>query len=448
MNTLKGGEVINSGGFGCIFLPEIICKNKNGKKNKTKKITKMMLNHHANDEYNQIMKIKDIVKKIPNYGDYFVIKNIDICKIKKLTDADLKHYTEKCTALQKYNITKKNIHKSFNKISIVNIPYAGISLDKFIENNFTIQKIKHLNNLLIQLLKNAIIPMNNLGVYHSDIKSSNILINESFKKVRFIDWGLTVIHPKKYFHEIPSKWKNRPFQFNVPFEIVLFTDDFVLKMNNLIKSDNGVNDETKLFNFVNDYIYFWLNERGKGHISYIHNILNMLGIINSNELDMNAISSSKTFTKTKQKYVAEFAKYKNTIDYITNYIVFILANFTEFDDNGSFTMLNYINKIFKNTIDVWGFIITYIPILEIMHENKSSLDDSHKIIFFSLQQILIKYCYTPQTKMLNVKNLSKELTQINTSLNEFSKNENISLDENVESHINTTTITETPESIL
>ena len=290
--------------------------------------------------------------------------------------------------------------------------------------------------------------MNNLGVYHSDIKSSNILINESFKKVRFIDWGLTVIHPKKYFHEIPSKWKNRPFQFNVPFEIVLFTDDFVLKMNNLIKSDNGVNDETKLFNFVNDYIYFWLNERGKGHISYIHNILNMLGIINSNELDMNAISSSKTFTKTKQKYVAEFAKYKNTIDYITNYIVFILANFTEFDDNGSFTMLNYINKIFKNTIDVWGFLITYIPILEIMYENKSSLDDIHKIIFFSLQQILIKYCYTPQTKMLNVKNLAKELTQINTSLNEFSKNENISLDENVESHINTTTITETPESIL
>ena len=83
-----------------------------------------------------------------------------------------------------------------------------------------------------------------------------------------------------------------------------------------------------------------------------------------------------------------------------------------------------------------------------MYENKSSLDDIHKIIFFSLQQILIKYCYTPQTKMLNIKNLAKELTQINTSLNKFSKNENISLDENVESHINTTTITETPASIL
>ena len=151
MNLPTGGKVINSGGFGCIFLPEIICKNKNkNKHNKTKKISKMMLNRHASDEYNQIMKIKQIVKKIPNYGDYFVIKNIDICKIKKLTNEDLEKYQEKCSALQKYNITKKNIRKSFDKISIVNIPYAGIALDKFIESKFTISRVMHLNKLLIQ----------------------------------------------------------------------------------------------------------------------------------------------------------------------------------------------------------------------------------------------------------------------------------------------------------
>jgi len=449
MENSTGGKVINSGGFGCVFLPEIICKNKNYKKNsKTKKISKMMLNRHASDEYNQIMKIKQIVKKIPNYGDYFVIKNIDICKIKKLTNEDLEKYQEKCSALQKYNVTKKNIRKSFDKISIVNIPYAGISLDKFIESKFTISRVMHLNKLLIELFNNAIIPMNNYGVFHSDIKASNILINESHKKIRFIDWGLTVIHPQKFFSEIPSKWKNRPFQFNVPFEIILFTDDFVSKMNDFIeKYNNNVNQNNgnDMFQFVNDYVYYWLNERGKGHLSYINSILIMLGIINKNDDNINADSETRTYTKNKEKYVTQFGKYKETIDYITNYIVFILAKFTEFNNDGSFEILNYINKIFKNYVDVWGFLITYIPIIEVLHENKSKLEDSHKLLFYTLQKILIKHLYTPKVEAIHLKTVSKDLKNMNSVLKKFSKNEFNPTD--INSHINSS-ITETPLTII
>jgi serine/threonine protein kinase len=453
MEFSTGGKVINSGGFGCIFLPEIICKNKNknkhnkNKHNKTKKISKMMLNRHASDEYNQIMKIKQLVKKIPNYGDYFVIKNIDICKIKKLTNEDLEKYQEKCSALQKYKITKKNIRKSLDKISIVNIPYAGIALDKFIESKFTISRVTHLNKLLIELLNKAVIPMNNYGVFHSDIKASNILINESHKKVRFIDWGLTVTHPQKFFTEIPSKWKNRPFQFNVPFEVILFTDDFVSKMNDFIeKYDNkSTNNGNKMFQFVNDYIYYWLNERGKGHLSYIHSILSMLDIIKEIGDANNNDSETKSYTKTKEKYVAQFGKYKETIDFITNYIVFILAKFTEFNNNGSFEMLNYINKIYKNYVDVWGLLITYIPIIEILYENKSKLEDSHKLLFYTLQKILIKHLYTPKVEIINLKTVSKDLKNMNTVLKKFSKNEyNPTY---IDSHINSS-ITETPITII
>jgi|UniRef100_A0A6C0ILB3 hypothetical protein len=454
MKSLSGGKVINSGGFGCIFLPEIICKNKKGSKkhNKTKKISKMMLNRHASDEYNEIMKIKQIIKKIPNYGDFFVIKNIEICKIKKLTNEDLEKYQEKCSALKKYNITKKNIRKSFDKISILNIPYAGISLDTFIESKFTISRVMHLNKLLIELLNKAIIPMNKYGVFHSDIKASNILINESHKKVRFIDWGLTVTHPKKFFSEIPSKWKNRPFQFNVPFEVILFTDDFVSKMNDFIdnfnnKSNNGNNGNNgnKMFKFVNDYIYYWLNERGKGHLSYINSILIMLDIVKENGDENNNDSESKSYTKNEEKYVAQFGKYKNTIDFITNYIVFILAKYTEFNNNGSFEILNYINKIYKNYVDVWGLLITYIPIIEILHENKSRLEDSHKLLFYTLQKILIKHLYTPKVKIINLKSVSKDLKNMNTALKKFSKYEYNPTD--INSHINSS-ITETPITII
>lgn len=446
MNNIIGGKVINSGGFGCIFLPEIICKNKGKKKhNKTKKISKMMLNRHASDEYNQIMKIKQIVKKIPNYGDYFVIKNIDICKIKKLSNEDLEKYQEKCSALQKYKITKKNIRKSFNKISIVNIPYAGISIDKFIESKFTISRVMHLNKLLIELLNKAVIPMNNYGVFHSDIKASNILINESHKKVRFIDWGLTVTHPHKFFSKIPSKWKNRPFQFNVPFEVVLFTDDFVSKMNAFIEKYENNNDGNVMFQFVNDYIYYWLNERGKGHLGYIHSILIMLGIVKDNDDTNQSDSETKSYTKNKEKYVTQFHKYKETVDYITNYIVFILAKFTEFNKDGSFEIVNYVNKIYKNYVDVWGLLISYIPIIEILHENKSNLEDCHKLLFHTLQKILIKHLYTPKVEPVNLKTISKDLKNMNSTLKKFSKNEYNPTD--VNSHINSS-ITETPITII
>lgn len=446
MNILTGGKIINSGGFGCIFLPEIICKNKTkNKHNKTKKISKMMLNRHASDEYNQIMKIKQIVKKIPNYADYFVIKDINICKIKKLSNEDLDKYQEKCSALQKYNITKKNIRKSFDKISIVNIPYAGVSLDKFIDGNFSISRVMHLNKLLVELLNKAIIPMNNYGVFHSDVKSSNILINESHKKVRFIDWGLTVIHPQKFFSEIPSKWRNRPFQFNVPFEVILFTDDFVAKMNKFIEKFDKSNNGTKMFQFVNDYIYYWLNERGKGHLSYINNILIMLDIVKKNGHNNNINSETNSYTKNKEKYVAQFDKYKETIDYITNYIVFILAKFTEFNNDGSFDILNYVNKIYKNYVDVWGLLIAYIPIIEILHENKSMLNDSHKILFYTLKKILIKHLYTPKVTSINLKTVSKDLKNLNASLKKFSKNEYNPT--NINSHINSS-ITETPITII
>ena len=445
MDTTTGGKVINSGGFGCIFLPEIICKNRT-KKNKTKRISKMMLNRHASDEYNQIMKIKQIVKKIPNYSDYFVIKNIEICKIKKLTNEDLEKYKEKCSALQKYKITKKNIRKSYDKISIVNIPYAGKSIDNFIESKFTISRVMHLNKLLIELLNKAVIPMNNYGVFHSDIKASNILINESHKKIRFIDWGLTVTHPQKFFSEIPSKWKNRPLQFNVPFEVILFTDDFVSKMNDFIeKYDNKSNKGNKMFLFVNDYIYYWLNERGKGHLSYINSILIMLEIVKDNDDDNKSDSETKSYTKNKEKYVAQFGKYKETIDFITNYIVFILAKFTEFNNNGSFEMLNYVNKIYKNYVDVWGLLIAYIPIIEMLYENKSRLKDSHRILFYTLQKIIIKHLYTPKVETINLKIVSNDLKNMNTSLKKFSKNEYNPTD--INSHINSS-ITETPITII
>lgn len=449
---INGGKVIDSGGFGCIFLPHIICnKVKKGKdkKNKTKKITKMMLNRYASDEYNEIMKIKDLVKKIDNYENYFVVKNIELCKIKSLSDIDLEQF-EKCTALQKYDITRKNIRQNFEKISIVNIPYAGITIEKFIETNYSISKFIHLNKLLINLLNKAIIPMNRMGVYHSDLKGSNMLINDSHKNVRLIDWGLTVVHRNKYFNTIPNKWKNRPFQFNVPFEIILLSDSFIDQFGKFLENIDTVNNtyQTNLFDFVNNFVYIWLNERGKGHISYIHNIFSMLKIVSvvgkesnneSPDSDLTEIDTASNLSSLRKT----FSKYKLSIDFISHYLVFILKNHTDTNEDGNFTLITYMNNIFRHKTDIWGFVISYLPIFEVLNNNKNKLNDGDRLLHTLLADLLINNLYTPKATQLDIPSINKQLLSISDRLSQF-KNSTFNT-KNIKSHLNSL---ESPATIL
>ena len=55
---MNGGEVIASGGFGCVFNPSLKCK---GSARENKKISKLMTKRHAKDEYNEIVKYKKIL---------------------------------------------------------------------------------------------------------------------------------------------------------------------------------------------------------------------------------------------------------------------------------------------------------------------------------------------------------------------------------------------------
>ena len=65
--------------------------------------------------------------------------------------------------------------------------------------------------------------MNHLGVYHGDLKASNVLINEDTSQIRIIDWGLSLIDKRSIFSTIPSDWKNRKLQYNNPFGIILLS---------------------------------------------------------------------------------------------------------------------------------------------------------------------------------------------------------------------------------
>ena len=66
----KGGKVLASGGFGCVFSPALKCKNT--KKREDGKISKLMTERHALEEYEEINNIKEKLKDIPDFQDYFL----------------------------------------------------------------------------------------------------------------------------------------------------------------------------------------------------------------------------------------------------------------------------------------------------------------------------------------------------------------------------------------
>jgi len=407
-----GGKVIASGGFGCVFSPALKCE---GKKSRGKnRISKLLTKKHALEEYNEVKLFKEKLNKIPQYENYFLLNNFEICKPAKLDKSDLVNFTSKCSALPKDKITQKNINKSLDKVFALNMPNGGLPVDDFIIKNNTYKIIVKLNNTLINLLNNGIIPMNENNIYHCDIKDSNILVdNSSGFKTRLIDWGLSTEYVPNIDQLFPRTWRNRPFQFNVPFSIIIFSDLFFEKYTKYIKQ-GGKLDHENLKPFIIDYIYLWIKERGMGHYSFINSIMFMVF-----ESEMKNIDE-----KSKEKLIeSEF-----TLPYICNYIIEILINFTKFREDGSLNLRVYLDTVFIKIVDVWGFVISYLPIFDFLHGNKH-LNEMETQLFKTLKNIFIKYLFSPRIKPINISELTNELKEINKifRVTNTSSNKNSSL---------------------
>ena len=125
----KGGYVIGSGGYGCVFRPSLLCKG-----NKTRKkdmVSKLMTKKYARQEYKTIETIRNVLKRIPNYSRYFLLKDAHLCRPGKLSQKDLHDYETNCKPLEKKNFTEKNINKQLSKLLVLNLPEGGMMLSNY-----------------------------------------------------------------------------------------------------------------------------------------------------------------------------------------------------------------------------------------------------------------------------------------------------------------------------
>ena len=389
-----GGKVIASGGFGCVFNPALKCHD--ASKRESNKISKLMTDKHATQEYQEINSIKETLDSIPNYKDYFLLYDVTLCRPSKLTASDLTAFGEKCTALPKDNITKANINNKLEEVMSLNLPNGGLPVDDYLYKDGSFNKMYKVHTHLVELLKNGIIPMNNKNIYHSDIKDSNVLIDES-GKARLIDWGLTVEYKSDPSSQFPKNWRNRPLQFNVPFSVVIFTDSFYEKYSSYLK-DGGKVDEEHLRPFVIDYLNYWMKERGSGHYKFINEIMYML--------------YSNIFTSISEKSRPLMVETEITIPMITNYIVDVLLHYTKFKENGSLNLREYLNNVYIKIVDIWGFINVYYPMLELLYNNYFSLKEDELKIFKKFEFIFNEYMYNPRHESIDMESLLNDLKQL------------------------------------
>jgi len=236
-------SVIGEGGYGCVFYPPLNCENR--PPTDKSMISKLQSVRDSEYEYKQLQKLKGICRKYIKNCDEHLIVEAQMCephltqkiidenecelfsKIKKrIGKASRKSTlgTGKKTRrnkkrYKKYSEREGRISKDFN---IINMKYSGINLHKFILKNVDFKNPKtfiYINNAIIDLYVEAVMVLNKNKIYHNDIKTSNILIDDK-GQIRLIDWGV--------MNEIIFRPR---FDFNRPYMFCLMSDEFIEKLN-------------------------------------------------------------------------------------------------------------------------------------------------------------------------------------------------------------------------
>jgi hypothetical protein len=419
----NGGKLIESGGFGCIFKPQLKCNPNqilagDNKYFGEKGITKLMRTKYGINEYNEIKRFIPILKTIPNYNKYFIISDYTVCNPQRLSENDLVDFNKvKCSPLKKLNITSKNINNYLNELLAINMPYGGVDIDTFIKKVIYKRNIIiEFNKKMIDLLTNAVIPMNKKGIFHGDLKSNNILVNVVNNQLglKIIDWGLSGLYIPNITNEsqfsesgfsddwkyIPSKFRNRPFQYNVPFSSIIFSNNFNEIYNNLLISKNGRITNYEIKEFVINFFQEYVDTYKSSHLATFNSIFN------HNTQSISLFSESNDSIRNNLIRQNNKIIYNN-IDYIYQYIYEILLKFTK---PYSFDVLGYFSQVYTKNMDVWGFVMSYIALCDyaentMYNSYNTKVHNNMKILL----DILLKYSDTP----IDISEVKKALLYFN-----------------------------------
>ena len=338
-----GGDAIGSGTYGCVFRPPLHCENPVDTPDTSKYISKFMLKDEIIDELSEMRTIKNILlesKSLQFIEKYYILANDeDVCAItldlkskygkQNIKDLESGLFGDKANCEHIYS-SIDYVKKNIDKYGVLNLLDGGTDLFNFIDNTrFTKDTFTKLNNSLIDVLKNGIVEMNKLGIYHCDLKPGNLVYNNN--NVRIIDWGMasiinTPITSLNLNSNINKIKLNGILYYGMPFSNVIITEP------------NNFKKILKKYNTPDKYkTYLKKKYKNKAELKYL------------TSLD----SFNKKFNKDSKKTLS---------DIITDNLVDIVYSGESFE--------NYIKNVYFPNADVFAFLQIYIYILEKLNTQK------------------------------------------------------------------------------
>jgi serine/threonine protein kinase len=381
----RGGKVLGSGAYGCIFKPPLLCKGQESRSNNY--ITKLMTNKHANQELREINELKPYVARIPNADRYFILNGISSCIPQSFTENDLQNFDSKCYALTKKGIKAQDVEEKVKHSLVLGIqmPDGGLSASQYLSDPMLSNKeVKDFILALKNLIVYGIHPLNKAGVIHADIKSQNMVYNPETKELRLIDWGLAKV--VNQLDKIPMLGMplmfNEPltnlFYFNYTIEDMLYkalqktssltgerTIGQILLIPDPVERENELRSD--IYQFLWEKIFyskrmftfaFKTGDSVLGHYKYLTDIY----------FDGDSDLLHKTITRQLTDAI-----YTNCYDAPNN-------KFYSFDS------LRYFDDVFRMNVDVFGALSVLNDIGKNKLNNDDVIDkiiDIRKIILFS-----------------------------------------------------------------
>ena len=349
----SGGKAIAAGGFGCVFDPYISCGGRPdagtviAPYESGPKVSKLMTTGDARSETNALVKIYSVVKTIPNYLNYFLFP-MAMCPPSGFTSADLAGYDTKCKKMAERFPARRLLGDSPPlNLSILTMAHGGVELHQHISltRSFAAPSAFVFAGLAA-LIEDAIVPMNNKGVCHADLKSENIMLGAD-GHMRIIDWGLGGVLKSQGKSAVGAKFlENRPFQFNVPFTLPLLGNfktfyNAAAPIKQIVAAtEDPVKGNADIPEVINIFLARQLNitlNTGKltGHLSYI---------------EESVAPSLFGCCTTKSPSRDEAAKSTFRL-LVSDYLVSVVTKYTK---EGKFMRDDYIKEIFVKNADIWG----------------------------------------------------------------------------------------------
>ena len=425
--SMSGGIPIYPGGFSCVFKPQLKCKSKNKiRKNKTRRnhydktgISKLLFKQYARMEMDNIHLFYNALKSIPKSHKYFLFTKSKLCSPAKISKHDLEGFDNMCTSFTSHEVNESNINANIDSLRLINMPNAGVSVNEWLfDTRLTSARIILFNKLMSELIVNAIVPMNKMGVIHNDIKEDNILISLSKTNPRptIIDWGISGISTS---HDpIPEIIMNRYISVANPFSSIIFKSDFIMSYSVFLQTHNNPSSPSFQQELSSFALSQYLKFKEIGHYSHIEQFFIAAYTFQKKFMEMNP--NSNVDEEDEEAYEAQIIEHTYH-KYAAAYIADVLFHFTEFDQQagtgtgtGRFQYAKYFTKVYIFNCDIWGSMCCYNVFFSIIKEPEMLAADINKIKYFNfltrLLSIFTTIIMANGDKKINVKKLVTSLT--------------------------------------